>query len=357
MTTNDNILDRAAVVQDVNDVLRKFCLTEVGRAKECDPSYERLWTAIAEYVAHGGKRLRPYVVLLSYQAYGGRDVQAVLPAACAWEFLHAGMLVHDDIIDRDYVRHGHPNVSGVYRGLYTDMLGEEAEHYAAGAALMAGDLLLSSAQQIVLQSSLSAEDKLLTCRSIQDALFYVAGGELMDVETILHAPADVQMEKVARYKTARYSFELPLACGAALAGAPQKEQELLHILGKNLGIAYQIVDDILGVFGETKTTGKSNDGDLREKKRTLLIQETLQRSTPKQARRLNKLFGNQHEMSDVEIEEVRECIELSGAREAVAARAADYSNQALAAVGELHIDANYKAELRKLIEMLVMRVS
>lgn len=356
MVTSNKIIDRATTLRLVHKVLHEFCVGEINKARACDPSYERLWLTIDEYLAHGGKRLRPYLVLLSYEAYGGKNTRDILPVACAWELLHAGMLVHDDIIDRDYVRHGHRNISGVYKELYESVLGVEADHYAAGAALMAGDLLLSSAQQIIMHSILPDKDKLAACSYVQDALFYVAGGELMDVETILYNLDDVHAEKVAKYKTARYSFELPLVSGAALAGAPQRELTLLRSLGENIGIAFQLVDDMLGVFGEPDETGKSNNGDIREKKRTLLIQETMQRIVPKQARRLNELFNNRHTITDLEIDEVRLLIKLSGAKEAVAAKVALYSDQALAIVDELHVQPVYANELRRLIEALIVRV-
>lgn len=345
--------DRKATVQEVDRVLHVFCLERTTKAKACGASYERLWTIIGTYLSQGGKRLRPYLVLLAYEAYGGKANKSIMAAACTWELLHAGMLVHDDIIDRDDVRHGHRNIMGVYKELYVDL--QDASHFAEGAALMAGDLLLTSAQHIILESGLPTKQKLVAAHYLQEAQFYVAGGELMDMETVLYGVDDAPVEQVATYKTASYSFELPLLCGAALAGASESELESLRLIGRDVGVAYQLIDDDLGVFGDVKVTGKPNDSDLHERKRTTLVQETAQHASKKEQAWLETIFASQGLLPDKDIARIRELMEQTGARGAVLKRAQELSSRAFKRIDDLQISNTQRVQLQELFGSLVKR--
>ena len=143
-------LSQHNIITDVNHLLHKYCSTKIRRAKNYDSSYQKLWTVIDQYLMQGGKRIRPYLTVTAYSAYGGKDHSTIYPAACAWKLLHAGLLVHDDIIDRDIIRHGALNISGTYQQLYGEATNDSL-HFANSSALLAGDLLLAGAQEIVLK--------------------------------------------------------------------------------------------------------------------------------------------------------------------------------------------------------------
>jgi len=296
-------------------------------------------------------------VLLTYEAYGGADIQKVLPVACAWELLHSCLLIHDDIIDRDTIRHGTLNIAGQYEKKYNQHTGTDVGHYASSAALLAGDLLLSATYDIVMTSSLTAEDKLRTFTYLHDALFSVGGGELLDVESVLKPIESVDTANIAIYKTARYSFELPMLSGAVLAGAGEDDLERLSLLGKELGLLFQLSDDILGVFGDVGQTGKPNDSDIREKKRTPVVQYAMRLLDSAKCDRLTALYEFDHNLSNEEVAEIAKIIRDSGARELATKDAQAHAQKALDLVEQLTIPTIYKKELQELIAKLQARTT
>jgi geranylgeranyl pyrophosphate synthase len=259
----------------LHDIFETYFTKQISAANTISNDYATLWREIYRLLQSGGKRLRPRMTFLSYQAFGGTDLTAIAPVAAAQELLHLCLLVHDDIIDRDYIRYGVPNVSGSYLAHYEPLVTDESTrtHYANSAAILGGDLLLSSAYRLIIQSTVSDRHKLLAHDLLSRATFEVAGGELLDTEAAFRPSNQVNTLAIARYKTAGYSFVVPLLTGAALADAPAERHESLQRFAENLGIAYQLQDDILGVFGSADKTGKSTVGDLREGKRTYLVEQ------------------------------------------------------------------------------------
>jgi geranylgeranyl diphosphate synthase, type II len=356
MPTKTEPLSRPSVAIEVNKSLHSYTKQKIVKARLQDESYERLWLTIDTYLQRGGKRIRPYLVLLAYEAYGGRHSKDVLPIAAAWELLHACLLVHDDIIDRDTVRHGALNISGMYE-VYYKKFGSDRSHYAASAALLAGDLLLSGAHELVLESAIAAEEKLRACTYLNEALFSVGGGELLDVEIVLQDIKSARPEKIARHKTAQYSFEYPLLCGATLAGVSIHEKKKLQSFGTSIGIAFQLIDDVLGVFGDTASTGKSNDNDIRDKKRTLLVQETLKRLDDQEATHMEALYAHNYVLTSDEAQNVRTFMEQTGAREAVEKIAKGLADDALRIVDTMSIGDGSREALRGVVSMAVKRIS
>lgn len=348
-----NNTDYKEIKQLVEQYLEGFIESKIEEARDYDKVYERLWTEIKRYMSVGGKRLRPYLVVLAYRTHGGTDVSNIIPVAAAWELLHACLLVHDDIIDRDVIRHGHPNIQGAYLGHYESS--HDADHFAAGAALLAGDLLLSSAYELIMAANVPYKQKYTVHKLLSKALYGVAGGELMDVETVLMSVKDAQPLKIAHYKTAEYSCEYPLRCGAVLAGVDEGQSSAIKEFAVPLGIGYQIIDDMLGVFGREEVTGKSNSGDLREKKRTLLIQETMKSCKQDDKKRLIALFGKQDELDNDEVEEVRQILERANIQRKMELKIADYEGSALRAIEKLSVEAAAKQKYITLVEALFRR--
>ena len=301
--------------------------------------------------------MRPRLVMLAYEAYGGKNPERVLPIATAWELLHACLLVHDDIIDRDLVRHGRPNIAGIYQEVYGDLGEADVDHYALSAALLSGDLLLMSTYELIQTAPLTSDEKLLVQKYLNQAIFSVAGGELIDTDSVLYDPQRTDPIRVAKYKTASYSLQSPLQCGAALAGATEDELKKLAEIGLHAGIAYQLKDDLLGVFGDVETTGKSNRSDILEKKRTFLIKETLKNLAPEQASTLVDFFAPNYEMGDEDAEKTVELIISSGAKENTEKTIHDESAKALRIVEELSMDQGYKDIFSSLISKLTTRAS
>jgi geranylgeranyl diphosphate synthase type II len=264
----------------VEEELHAFFASARQRAAAMGHQYQALWAALADGAA-AGKRFRPLMALTVYKGLGGLDFRLAATVGAAFELLHTALILHDDVIDRDFIRRGVPNLAGRYReeALAADVGLTEAEHRGMSAALIAGDLALFNSYRMLDRLPVTSDLKADLQELLDEAMFSSAAGELLDLcfsdtgEEISIAGI-IEMD---RLKTAVYSFEAPLQAGAVLAGAPASTVQQLAGIGRSLGIAYQITDDLLGVFGAEEATGKTTLGDLREGKRTVLIAHAMSR--------------------------------------------------------------------------------
>lgn len=340
----------------IDELLNDFFMSRIKNAEIIGNSYKTLWRCTQDFALAGGKRLRPYVTLLTYQAFSGKKIGEALPVAAALELLHLGMLVHDDIIDRDYMRHGVLNISGQYEKLYDSFINNsfERKHHSNSAALLAGDLLLLGGHELLVDSSLTSDELRDVSRIYNKAVFIVAGGELLDTESAFRPFSSTDALVIARYKTAHYSFVTPLLMGAKLAGVSDKVCKQLELFGEQLGIGYQLVDDILGVFGDEAVTGKSNMNDLREGKHTYLIEQFMQRANDSDMATFNRLFGNAS-LKDSEATILRNLLTSSGAKKAVDYLIEQSNREALSLLKDIEIDEVYKKDFNILVKTALRR--
>lgn len=263
----------------INAVERELDVLMQSGADRSGPlgaEHRELWDALVR-ATRGGKRFRPALVLAAHDTLDGTAHRAAARTGAALEILHTSFIVHDDVIDGDNHRRGRPNVSGTFAGAARDRgaTQQTARRFAAAAGILAGDLALLSATRMIASCGGSPEavDRLLDL--LEEAVHTSATGELADVRLALgleHDPATVDDAlRVAELKTAAYSFELPLRAGAVLADAPAAMVATLGEIGRLLGVGFQMLDDLLGVFGDENRTGKSALSDLREGKCTVLI--------------------------------------------------------------------------------------
>src|SRR4051794_882405 len=266
-------LEHSGLRPRVDKALAAFLATRRTRLLEIDAALADVADAIEAFVLHGGKRLRPAFAYWGYRGAGGLDSDAVVAAVSALELVQASALIHDDLMDRSDTRRGEPSVHRRF----------EARHTAAGwhggaagfgdsAAVLLGDLTLVWSDELLHTSGVDPAD-LARARPVFDEMrTEVNLGQYLDVLT--QATGDTSVErasKVARFKAAKYTVERPLELGAALAGAPDELREAYSGFGLPLGEAFQLRDDVLGVFGDPVRTGKPAGDDLREGKRTYLV--------------------------------------------------------------------------------------
>ncbi len=339
------------VIRDVESYLESYLTRQLSNSKKLSSDYSNLWQAIIDVNSAGGKRIRPYMTMLAYKAFGGTDYRSMLPIASAMELLHCAMLIHDDIIDRDYVRRGKPNIAGKYYKKYEG--NEDRSHLAASSALIAGDLLISAAYQIVLESNVEAEHKLTAHKIIGEAIFEVCGGELMDTEAVIYGPDQVNSLKIAELKTAGYSFDAPLRMGAMMAGASEGSAETLSSFARSVGVAFQLTDDMLGVFGDESVTGKPEGSDLKEAKRTYLLQRTLKNLSGTKVDEFNKLVGR--ELNSSEIERARDLMRQSGAVEETDSIIDAQISLATKSLQKLNFESSINDEFVKLMKKSIKR--
>ncbi len=287
-----------------------------SRADALGGGFSTLGVAVTRSTA-GGKRLRPALVTASFEAFGGDParMKAVYQVAAAFELLHTAFVIHDDVIDHDTVRRGIPNVAGEFRAR-----GEQQGADAAGAALLgdaaailAGDLLLHEASRLMALTDVQPAVRERLLGFLDDAIYVSAAGELADVEhsvTAASAESDAILG-AAFNKTAVYSFRAPLAAGAVLAGADEDAVAVLEVAGGDLGLAFQLVDDLIGAFGSDEQAGREAGGDLRESKQTPLV--ALARDTASWPR-VSDALALAH-TGPIAVREAQRILEESGARD------------------------------------------
>jgi geranylgeranyl diphosphate synthase type II len=339
----------------VDVVLERFFSLAKNRAAAFGPQYVELWATL-ENNTIGGKRFRPRMVMGAYQSLGGTDLEAAAYVGAAFELLHTALIVHDDVIDRDFVRRGVANISGTYRDAARRAGSSEkvAEHSGVSAAVIAGDLALFNSYRLIDRSGVSDVVRSRLLEVMDDALFASAAGELIDVDFSISAqvPRVDDILTMERLKTAVYSFECPLQAGAILAGASEEIIQTLGDFGREIGIAYQLVDDLLGVFGEEAETGKTTIGDLREGKRTVMISYA---TSTAEWESIAPLIGK-HDLTHDEAEAVREVLTSCGARSFAEGLARYYANRALARLAEPHIPPALRVELHPVVDAVLGRV-
>jgi geranylgeranyl diphosphate synthase type II len=350
MDPHDLVLVAGRRLPRVDEVLDGWFEVAAARAGRFGSRYVHIIESLRHNTA-GGKRFRPRMVLAAYESLGGTDIDVAARVAAAYELLHTALIVHDDVIDRDFVRRGRPNVSGSYRDRATTagISLPLAEHRGMSVA----DLALAGAYRLVDESGADELTRGRLIELLDDAVSAAAAGEYTDVDFSLHVemPSVDDVVEMERLKTAWYSFEAPLQAGAVLAGASLPTIDALGAFGRNIGIAYQIVDDVLGVFGEEDVTGKSSIGDLREGKRTVLIAHAATR--PEWAA-VRGLFGDPALDHDGAAR-LRDAITSSGARAFAELLAADYANRAWEALAEDSVPSSARDELAPVVRAVLER--
>jgi len=339
----------------VDAVLARLFSLARKRAEPLGAAYVELWNRIEDSTT-GGKRFRPRMVFAAYEALGGTDSEAAAYVGAAFELLHTALCLHDDVIDRDFVRRGIPNVAGAFRdrAAAAGMSADAAEHHGVSAAVIAGDLALFNAYRLIDRSGVGDSTRARLLEVMDEALFASAAGELIDIDFTLQAdgPHVDDILSMERLKTAVYSFEGPLQAGAILAGASDETVATLGDFGREIGIAYQVVDDVLGVFGTEAETGKTTLGDLREGKRTVLIAYA---ATAPGWDGYAELFGDPA-LTDDDAARLRMHLIESGARTFAEGLARYYANRALARLVEPHIPAALRLELHPVADAVLGRV-
>ena len=344
--------------QKIDAFLSILFAERIAQAESISPDYARLWRSVSQLMQAGGKRLRPYITLLSYSMSDDTgDYDAVLPAAAAQEMLHMAMLIHDDIIDRDQIRYGVQNVSGQYNQHYQQYVDDpdERRHFSNSAAIIAGDLLIAEAYSLIQKCQIDAAHIAKAQAVLSQAIFNVVGGELLDTESAFVPFDQIDALTIAHYKTASYSFVSPLTMGAQLADMPTDTIQKLEKFGMALGTAYQLQDDILGVFGDESVTGKSTSTDITEGKHTHLVEQFYRLANADQIAEFAAIFKNDMATS-AQLEHVRELLQASGAVEAIQNTIAQFAAQARAELEGITMNDAARAAFLDLIERATTRV-
>ena len=280
-----------------------------------------------------GKRLRAAFCYWGWRGADGEDCGGIVSVAAALELFQAAALIHDDVMDDSDTRRGRPAVHRHFASLHrgNGWLGSPEDFGVAGA-ILAGDLCLSWCDELYAGADLPA-DRLTAGRAVFDRMrTELMCGQYLDMlEQVLASTSVERARRVILFKSAKYSVQQPLLLGGTLAGAPTGLLSTYDVYGRALGEAFQLRDDVLGVFGDPDTTGKPAGDDLREGKRTVLVAVTLERCSPAQASMLRRDLGDRHLDADG-VARLREVIAGSGALDVVESMITEQSDRAMAAL-------------------------
>ena len=298
---------------------------------------KKLYDAAGHLIVNGGKRLRPYMVIRSCQILKGK-VSNAMPAASAVEMVHNFSLVHDDIMDNDEMRHGVPTVH---------------KKFGMPIAILAGDVLFSKAFQVITDSKLSTSATTQLVSRLSKACVDICEGQLLDVKMAEERKIPSQAEYITMIdkKTAAL-FDVSCAMGAICATNKPKDISNLSSFGRNLGIAFQITDDLIGVMGDPKITKKPVGNDLREGKKSLPILMAIKLAKGNDKKIILKAFGNS-KVSRNDLNKAVGAIHTLGIEENVRKQALKYAEKAEKSL--LKYSGPAKTELISLLDFVVKR--
>ena len=326
---------RPRVQKAVDDFIAKQREILDGVGDDLDPLVESVSDLLS-----GGKRLRPAFCWWGYRGAGGADTEEALRAAAALEFLQACALIHDDVMDGSDTRRGMPSAHHRFAMLHrgSEWLGSP-EAFGVGAAILLGDLCLSWADELLLTSGVAAAQLGAAKRVYDEMRTELMAGQYLDLLEQARGGGSVERAmRVVRFKSAKYTIERPLHMGAALAGAGPDVMAAYSGYGLPLGEAFQLRDDVLGVFGDPGETGKPAGDDLREGKRTVLIATAMDRATPAQAAQIRRHLGDPG-LDATGVTLLREVISETGALDHAEQLITSLTDQALAALDSVDLQA------------------
>jgi geranylgeranyl diphosphate synthase type I len=299
----------------------------------------------------GGKRIRGALVKLGYEMGQGKEGgvgQEILKVAAAVEIFQMAILCHDDIIDKSLLRRGKPSMYARLGGDYEGI----------SKAICLGDIGYFLVFQIISKSGFPERQKNILMEVFSKMMLETTIGELLDFELTVKKEVDDVVDSqevinVYKYKTAHYTISGPLLIGAVLGGLKEEQIRGINIFGHNLGIAFQIQDDINDIFLERDKLGKDPGGDIKEGKQTLLYLYAREHTDGEGKKILDKYFGKS-ELSDVEIGKVKDVFQTSGALEYAKKQVEEYAKSARGAIGGVSRDGVYREMLSEMTDYFLL---
>jgi geranylgeranyl diphosphate synthase, type I len=317
------------------------------------PETLELIDGVGRLATHGGKRLRPALVYYTYRACGGTADEEALPLALATELLHTYLLIHDDIMDHAEVRRGLATAHALFRDAHrAHRLHGDPADFGRSVAILLGDLAQSWAVELATGAAGGGSRELARCFAAMCQ--EVIGGQYLELLVAQRrAASEEELLRILRLKSGRYTAERPIQLGALLAGAAPEVLAGLSRYGTAVGEAFQLQDDLLGMFGDAATLGKPVDADLKEGKYTFLIHHALAKAAPGQRRALETALGNP-DATAAETAAALRALAETGAQAAVTAMVGERLRAARAALAALAPDlaADGRLFLEGLIDYL-----
>ncbi len=335
--------------------IQKYLEEKLVEAEAIDPLLAQSVRLLTHFSLRGGKAIRPFVASLAYELAGGKPHEGLSKALASIELHHKHILILDDIADRDEERYGGPTLEYAYREVMEKL--SDRDHKAASFAMLDSVLLGSYSKELLVESAFSSE-QLLACIHILDTIMYrdtLAGWQIHGMQCTQPLRTSTQEEfiKGLRLVTASYTFEGPFRIGLILAGnTDSKLEEALRLYADNVGTAFQIQDDILGLFGDTQKTGKPVGNDVREGKKTLLLQVAYERGSSEERDVLDRACGQP--ISTDMLRKVQEIVNATGSHDYSVQCAQEYCDKGIQALQDIP-DSQAKQHLLDLAAYIINR--
>ena len=294
--------------EGVEKELKRFFLE---KKREVENKFSReVVKTIEEYTLRGGKRLRAILMILGYKMFGGEG-EEIVRAASSLELVQSYLLIHDDIMDESELRRGKKTVHRIYEEKHLkNGFGGNPRRFGENMGIITGDLANAYAFEILTRSDFPDNLKIRAINYLNKVIEYTGYGQIIDVySSLLESFTENDLLLLHKYKTAKYTIEGPLAMGAILAGGEYSEIEKFAI---PVGIAFQLKDDVLGLFGNEERIGKPVTSDLAEGKKTLLIIKALEEGDENDRMLIMNALGNPA-VTEEQLEEVRNVVRKTGA--------------------------------------------
>jgi geranylgeranyl diphosphate synthase type I len=345
---SDRPLFRADLHARVQKALDAFIASHRPRLDAVSPDLEPFIDVLTDLVA-GGKRLRPAFCYWGWRGAGGADGDEIVTVATSFELLHACAIIHDDVMDASDTRRGRPSVHRRFAALHHEAGWRgNGDDFGVGAAILLGDLCLAWADEMLTASAMQPAALQRARPTFDDMRTELMAGQYLDLlEQARGGGSAERAMQIVRYKSAKYTVERPLHVGGRLADAPDELLVAYSAYGLPLGEAFQLRDDVLGVFGDPAETGKPAGDDLREGKQTVLLATTLERATPAQGDVVRRHIGDPA-LDDVGIAAVHEVIDATQAVAEVERRIDELTDVAVAALDAAPIAPEAADVLREL---------
>jgi len=320
--------------QIIDADIEKYCDQVMSESYESFGEYPtEAVKAYCDLLSRGGKRIRGALTMTAYKMLGGTDEQVSLEAARAIEMMHAYILMVDDIQDRSEVRRGGPTAHILLKKYHEQHhLKDDALHF--GESIAMNGFLFGSHSALTVLADLDVDPayRLAAIKNVNKHFINTAYGQSLDIFNEVTESADEDaVDKVLLWKTAFYTFANPLQLGAILAGASDRDLSQLEEYSMHAGRVFQITDDILGIFSEESSSGKSPLDDIKEGKRTILTVKSLELAAKSDAYFLEQMLGNKH-LTQAEFHRCKDIIEDSGALGYAQKKAKDSVVDALASL-------------------------
>jgi geranylgeranyl diphosphate synthase type I len=317
----------------------------IAEARKKDTFVAGALEYIKKFALSGGKRLRPTLMYYGYLAAGGQDRGKMIKVSMSVELIHIFLLIHDDIIDRDELRHGVETVHTHYRKFGKKLFPDfDGDHFGDSIALIMGDMMHALGNQVLFEAPLDATLILKALSKLQSIVALTVIGQTKDVYIEYDKRAtEAEILRMYEYKTARYTVEGPLHLGAILAGGNEALLDSLSRYAIPLGIAFQIQDDILGIFGSEEKLGKPVGSDIAEGKWTILVSYAVKMLNASDKKEFLNVLQKGSNLTSNDMERFRILVRQSGALEYARTLAQQYISEGRQAVLELK-DINTEAK-------------